>query len=133
MFKLSCASILASGAAALLWFASCAPVQADEPGLAAGHVLACDTADEVEAVLNSAGDDLSARLVAINDRYGKESCNIVTAMFYRGEEAKTVLVPDGVVRIIKVDMIGYRAGDAWMRLEKPVAQYVGVLEEATRV
>ena len=134
MLKLFYAGALASSALISLSFAADAPaVQEDQSQLSSGHVLACDTPDEVEAMLNSRGDDMSARLVAINDRYGKESCNVVTAIFYRGDEAKTVLVPDGIVRIIKVSMVGYRDGDAWTRMSKPVAQYVGVLEKATSV
>jgi hypothetical protein len=134
MLKLSHAGALASGIVALLWLASSAPpARADETELSVGHVLACDSPEEVEAVLTSSASDMSVRLAAINDRYGKESCNIVTAAFYKGDEAKTVLARDGIVHIIKVDMVGYRSGDAWMRMAKPVAQYVGVLDQATSV
>jgi hypothetical protein len=134
MLKLIYAGALASTALISLSFAATTPVSApDEAQLTSGHVLACDTAEEIEAVLNSTGDNISTRVVAINDRFGKESCNIVTAIFYRGDQAKTVLVPDGIVRIVKVNMIGYRDGEAWMRMSRPVAQYVGVLEKATSV
>jgi hypothetical protein len=134
MIKLIYAGALASTALMSLSFAANTPVsKPDGSQLSSGHVLACDTPEEVEAVLNSAGDDMSARLVKINDRFGRESCNIVTAIFYRGDQAKTVLVPDGIVRIIKVSMVGYRDGDSWMRMSKPIAQYVGVLEKATNV
>ena len=137
MRKLSRAGVMASSATALLWLGlSGSPVeaqQADQVGLTAGHVLACDTAEEVEAVLNATDSDVSARLIAVNDHFGQQSCNIVTAIFYQGDEAKTVLVPDGIVRIVKVSMVGYRSGDAWARMTTPLAQYVGVLEQATTV
>jgi hypothetical protein len=134
MRKFSRAGIMASSATALLWLGlSAAPVQAGEAGLSAGHVLACDTAEEVEAVLNATDSDLSARLIAVNDHFGQQSCNIVTAIFYQGDEAKTVLVPDGIVRIVKVNMVGYRSGGAWARMTTPLSQYVGVLEQATSV
>lgn len=117
-----------------LWFAACvSSARAEEPAPSTGHILACDTADEVEAVLNSGAGDIDARIAKINDRFGKQSCNVVTAMFYRGDEAKTVLVHDGVVRIIKVDVVGVRAGDTWMRMSRPVQQFVGVLEKALDV
>jgi hypothetical protein len=137
MRKFLRAGVMASSATALLWLSfSVPPVQAaeaDQAGLSAGHVLACDTADEVEAVLNATDSDIAVRLAAVNDRFGKLSCNVVTAIFYRGDEAKTVLVPDGIVRIVKVDLVGYRSGNAWMRVTTPLAQYVGVLEQATSV
>jgi hypothetical protein len=137
MRKLSRAGVIASSATVLLWLAFCVPpARAEEAamaGLSAGHVLACDTAEEVEAVLNATDSDLTARLIAVNDHFGQQSCNIVTAIFYRGDEAKTVLVPDGIVRIVKVSMVGYRSGDAWTRMTTPLPQYVGVLEEATGV
>jgi hypothetical protein len=140
MLKVSCAGVLSSSAVALLCLAiSAPPIRADESmpadaaSLSTGHVLACDTAEEVEAVLDSRAGDIATRVSTVNDRFGKQSCNIVTAIFYRGNEAKTVLVPDGIVRIIKVDLVGYRAGGAWMRMATPMAQYVGVLEKATSV
>jgi hypothetical protein len=137
MRKFSRAGIMASSAMTLLWLAFCVPPaqaeEADQSGLTAGHVLACDTAEEVEAVLNATDADVSVRLTAVNDHFGRQSCNIVTAIFYRGDEAKTVLVPDGIVRIVKVNMVGYRSGDAWRRMTVPLAQYVGVLEQATSV
>jgi hypothetical protein len=136
MGRFSRAGVVASSATALLWLTLAPPARAepsDEAGLTTGHVLACDTADEVEAVLNATQSDMLVRVAAINDRFGKQSCNIVTAIFYRGDEAKTVLVPDGVVRIVKVNMIGYRSGDAWLRMTIPLPLYVGVLEAATSV
>jgi hypothetical protein len=134
MSRFSPAIVLAPAAFALLCMtASAPPVRADEAGLTSGHVLACDTADEVEAVLKAGDLNLPASLASVNERFGSQSCNVVTAIFYRGDQDRTVLVPDGIVRIIKVDMVGYRSGNAWMRMTRPLSQYVGVLEDATRV
>jgi hypothetical protein len=135
MSKLSRAGVLTSAAFALVWLASSTPpVQAEETtGLAAGNVLVCDTSDEVEAVLTSKVGDMAARLNQANDRFGEEACSIVTAIFYRGDETKTVISEDGAVRIVKVDLIGFRSGDAWTRMSKPAAKYAGVLEDSTGI
>ena len=137
MMTLSRASASAAVAFVLLWLPSTPPAQAAEtdqaPSLVAGHVLVCDTPDEVEAVLASDAGDIAARLSAVDARFGKQACDVVTALFYRGDEAKIVLSSDGVVRIIKVAMVGVRAGDARMRLTTPVPQYAGVREASTGV
>jgi len=138
MSKLIGCVSLASSAVALLWVAlAAAPVRADEQpdasGLSVGHTLVCDTPQEVEAVLTSETTDMSARLVAINDRYGKESCSVLTVMFYQGDSAKTILAPAGLVHIVKVDIVGYRSGDSWLRLSRPMEQYAGVLEKGADV
>jgi hypothetical protein len=54
-------------------------------------------------------------------------------MFYKGDQAKSILSPKGVVHIIKVTMVGYQQGSAWMIMAKPMEQYAGELEDATRV
>lgn len=135
MFKLSRASVLVSSAIALAWLASSTPAaQAEETtGLAAGNVLVCDTPEEVEAVLTSQAGDMAARLTQANDHFGAQACNVVTAIFYRGDEGKTVISSDGAVRIVQVDLIGFRSGDAWLRMNKPAAKYAGVLEDSTGV
>jgi hypothetical protein len=138
MSKLFGAGILTSAAIALLWVTvGAAPVQADEEadesGLSVGHTLVCDTPQEVEAVLSATTSDMTARLIAINNRYGKESCNVLTVLFYQGDAAKTILAPEGLVHIVKVDIVGYRSGDSWLRLSKPMEQYAGVLEKGSDV
>jgi hypothetical protein len=40
---------------------------------------------------------------------------------------------DGAVHIIQVDLIGLRAGDAWLRMLKPASKYAGVLESSTNI
>lgn len=135
MSKLSRASVLASSAAALVWLAASMPAaQAEETtGLAAGNVLVCDTPEQVEAVLTSQAGDMATRLTQANARFGAQACNVVTAIFYRGDEAKTVISADGAVRIVQVDLIGFRSGDAWLRMNSPAAKYAGVLEDSTGV
>ena len=130
--------IVASCLAALLWVASGgAPARADaqeeDPSLSVGHTLVCDTAQEVEAVLMAGGADMSERIVAINNQFGKESCNVVNVLYYEGDSAKTILAPAGLVRIIEVDIVGYRSGDSWLRLSRPMEQYAGVLEKGADV
>jgi hypothetical protein len=133
MYNFSCASVLAAGAFALA-LAAAVPVQAEETsGLVAGNVLVCDTAEEVEAVLTSRSGDMNARLIQANDHYGSSACTVVTAIFYRGDEAKTVISEDGAVRIVQVDLVGLRTGDTWLRMNKPAAKYAGVLEDSTGV
>lgn len=132
MLKPSYAAILAS--TALLSLASGAPpVQAADSGISGGHILVCDTAEEVEAVLASRGANVAASLVMVNNHFGKQSCNVVTVAFYRGDEAKTMLSRDGIVRIVKVNVIGVLTADGWVSIDKPMPQYVGILEKATIV
>jgi hypothetical protein len=136
MFTLSRTSLMTSSACALLWLAACSPpVQAagEQSDLLAGHVLVCDTPEEVEAVLASDVNDMAGTLAKVNDRFGKDACNVVTAIFYEREHAKTVLSQDGAVRIIKVDMISVQSGAAWTHMARPVPQYAGVLVDSTSV
>jgi hypothetical protein len=135
MFSPTRASVLASGAIALALVTTSAPLALadDQPDLAAGDVLVCDTPQEVEAVATSSGPDLAARVGQANERFGGQACGIITAIFYKGDETKTVMSQDGAVRIIQVDLIGLRAGDAWLRMLKPASKYAGVLEASTEV
>jgi hypothetical protein len=126
--------ILATGAFALSLFGVAAlPAKAADAEISTGHILVCDTPEEVSAVLESKEKDIAERLTMANARYGKEACNVVTVAFVRGEEAKTVLVPDGVVRIVKVTVVGVQKGNAWMRMDTPMDQYAGILEAALGV
>jgi hypothetical protein len=133
--KRTLVAIAASSAIAPMWLAaSTPPALADaRTDLVAGNVLVCDTPEEVEAVLTSEARDFAARLGEANDRFGQQACSVVTAIFYKGDETKTVLSQDGAVHIIKVDLIGFRAGDAWLRMAKPAVKYAGMLEDSTNV
>ena len=134
MLGFSRASILASTIFALLVAAACAPpVQADETNLVIGHGVVCDTAEEVKAVIAPAGDDAQQRLLNVNDRYGKEACNIVTVIFYKGDEATTILTPEGIVHVVKVQVIGVKSGALWLHMQTPMDQYTAILEAASSV
>jgi hypothetical protein len=97
------------------------PVQAEEAEVTTGHVLVCDTADEVEAVLGASEGDMS-RAADDDQRALRQGImqrrhrRILSGR--RGEDG----LPDGLVRTIKVDLIGCRAGESWMRMDKPMAQ-----------
>jgi hypothetical protein len=45
---------------------------------------------------------------------------------------KVILVPDGVVRILRVSVVGVETQDGW-RAIAPIPQFIGVLERATMV
>jgi hypothetical protein len=139
MLKLSSKSIAALALSSAFWFSASPlnadPMQtlADDSGPSTGHVVACNTPDEVEAFLASHSPDAEARLVAVNGHFGKQSCNIVTVAFYKTVDVKVILVPDGVVRIIKAQVVGVETEDGWEMIDKPMPQFVGVLESATMV
>jgi len=131
MLGLYFGNVVAAGAVALAAFGG--GVQAKTPELSVASIMLCDQPDQVEAFVKTSGDDLSARLTEINSRFGKEACTVVTAAFYRGQEAKTVLVHDGIVRIVKMEIVGVRQGGTWVGFQAPVEQYGGVREPATQV
>jgi hypothetical protein len=134
MPKLCYATVLPGAFIALFWLAACTPpVQAQEAKLSIGHGVVCDTPEEVEAVVTPSLDDVTGRLESVNDRFGKESCNIVTAVFYKGDVAKSVLISEGIVHIVKVKVLGVQVADMWMQMGAPKEQYVGVLEPAESV
>jgi hypothetical protein len=121
------------------WLSS-TPIRADPfqvlsegSAVSAGHVLICDTPQELEAFLNKRDGDVAARVVAVNSFYGTESCTVVTVAFVKQFEAKVVLVPNGIVRIIKVNVVGIETQGGWTRFNKPLSRYLGVLEDATMV
>jgi hypothetical protein len=139
MLKLSSKGIAALALSSAFWlgasplYATPSQTLAESYGLSTGHVLACDTPDEVEAFVASHSTDAEARLVAVNRRFGKQSCNIDTVAFYKIDNVKVILVPDGVVRIIKVNVVGVETDDGWEVVGKPMPKFVGVLDSATMV
>jgi hypothetical protein len=139
MRKLSSQNITALALSSAFWlsasplYANPSQTLAEGSGLSTGHVVACNTSDEVEAFVASHSADAEARLVAVNGQFGKQSCNIVTVAFYKSNDVKVILVPDGVVRIIKVNVVGVETDDGWEMIDKPMPQFVGVIENATMV
>jgi ApbE superfamily uncharacterized protein (UPF0280 family) len=138
MLKITLKSIAALVLSSAFWLSaaplSANPMQtlAEGSDLSTGHVLSCNTPDEVEAFVASHSTDAEARLVAVNSHFGKQSCNIVTVAFYKTDDVKVILVPDGVVRIVKLNVVGVETEDGWQTIE-PMPQFVGVLESATMV
>ena len=131
MLKLSHPGMLASTAFALLWLALCAPpTRADEKQLSVGRGFICNTAEELEAVLTPNEKEISIRLQNVNKRFGEEACTFATSVFYSHEDAKTVLTPEGIVRVEKVQLVGYLVGDE-LQIAKPAEQYFGALEAMT--
>jgi hypothetical protein len=130
MLRFTPASILASTVfAALLVFTNTQPVQADGTNLAHGRGVVCDTAEEVKAVVAPSSND-EQRLLEVNDRFGKEACTIVTVIFYKGDEEATMLIPEGVVHVVKVQVIGVKSGSLWLHMRMPMDQYTAILEAA---
>ena len=107
--------------------------QAANETLSLGQGLVCDTAEEVEAVVKPDHKDIAKSVDAVNRRFGKDACNVLTAAFYRGRDAKAVLAPEGVIRVVEVKVVGVKAGEAWLSLTEPKQQYVAILDEATSV
>jgi len=118
---------------ALLAVACAHPVFAGETNLTIGHGVVCDTAEEVKAIIAPAGSGMQQRLLNINDHYGKEACNIVTVIFYRGDEEATILIPEGIVHVVKVQVIGVRSGPRWLHMKTPMDQYTAILEASLSV
>jgi hypothetical protein len=134
MLNVSVCRILASSMLASLWLTSSAiAADAAPTALTAGHGVLCDTQEELAAFVSNNKDDAAAKLTAVNDKYGKESCTVLSALFYKGDEVSEVLAPEGIVHVFKVQIVEYRLGDDWVHLSKPMDQYVGVLERATTV
>jgi hypothetical protein len=115
----------------VLSVAACSkPALADETKLTVGHGVICDTAEEVKAMVSPAESDMHKRLVNVNDHYGKEACNIVTVAYFRGDEESTMLIPDGIVHVVKVQVVGFKSGPMWLRMNAPMDQYTAILEAA---
>lgn len=128
------ASILASTVFAVLSISVCSqPSQADEAKLTVGHGVVCDTAEEVKAVIAPPDSGVQQRLLNVNDRFGKDACTIVTVVFYKGDEDSTMLIPEGVVHVVKVQVIGVQYGSLWIHMKTPMDQYTAILEAAASV
>jgi hypothetical protein len=110
-----------------------APAQSPSD-LAAGHGLVCDTAEEVEAFVGAGADEkVDAALARVNGRFGTGACSILTSVFRRCEQADTVMIPDGIVRITRIEIVGVADGSALVRLKEPKVQYTPIFEKAESV
>jgi hypothetical protein len=98
-----------------------------------GHAIVCDTQDELEAVVKPSSDDVATRMKAINARFGPSACNDVVAIFVEGELADVMVVPDGVIKVLKVKIVAIEIGAAWLKAATPMDQFAAVHEPATNV
>jgi hypothetical protein len=117
----------------VLWLSSIASAE-PSAGLSMSRTLVCDTAEEVNAYVDGDPQErTTAALARVNGVYGKDACNVVTTLFRKGEQANTVLLPDGIVRITRIEIFGVVANGSLIRLASPQTQYAPVFENATRV
>jgi hypothetical protein len=124
--------LLAYVALGVLWLGSIA--SAEPVGLSMSRTVVCDTAEEVSAYMDGdPREETMAALARVNGKYGKDACNVVTTLFRKGEQTDTVLLPDGIVRITKIEIFGVVANGSLIRLATPQTQYAPVFEKATRV
>jgi hypothetical protein len=93
----------------------------------------CATGEEIEAAVGIYGQDLSGVLSRVNDRFGQQSCNVLTAVYLRSSEIRSVLVPEGIVHVLKVRLVGFESGAAWRKMPTSMEQYVAVFEKTTLV
>jgi hypothetical protein len=128
------ASVLKTAVFAALILANCSnQVFAGDSTLTIGHGVVCHTADEVKAIIAPAENDMQARLLNVNDRYGKQACSVATIAFYRGDDEAAMLVPQGVVHVVKVQIVGLKQGPSWLRMETAADQYTAILDDAQGV
>jgi hypothetical protein len=109
------------------------PARLEQPQPSIGYGMFCDTGEEIEAAVGIYSHDIADVLSRVNERFGHESCNVLTAAYVRSEETRTVLVEEGIVHVIKVSLVGFRSGSDWRQMPVPREQYVAVFEKATRV
>jgi hypothetical protein len=102
--------------------------------LTMSDLLVCDTPDEVQTFVNGdLGEEIGLALHRVNDRYGASACSAGTVLFKVAGQIGTVAIPDGVVRIAKIEVYGKVVDGALQPLMAPQTQYAPVFEKATRV
>jgi hypothetical protein len=112
---------------------SAVTAQADQERPTLGQGVFCDTVDEVQAAVRIPDVDVENVLSKVNDRFGKESCNVLTGVYIEKNISATVLVATGIVNVTRVELVGFRHDGSWMLMKHPMEQYIGVFERATRV
>jgi hypothetical protein len=111
-----------------------APAQSQGQRLATAHGLVCDTAEEVEAFVGANPDEnVDVALARVNNRFGTGACSILTSVFRRCEQADTVMIPDGILRITRIEIVGVANGSALVALKQPKVQYTPIFEKADSV
>lgn len=112
---------------------SAAQASADQQKPTIGRGMFCDTSAEVQAAVRIRDHDIENVLSKVNDRFGKESCNVLTGVYIEKDVSGAVLVPAGIVHITRVELIGFRHDGAWMVISHPMEQYIGIFEKTTDV
>jgi hypothetical protein len=132
---MSASSLGAVGLAACLSLGFCGlstasapqPARASAPQFTVGNILLCDKPEQVEAFFASAK---ASAQVAVSPT-PTASCGLVTAVFRTETAGKTILLSNGILHVVKIEMVGMRASDSWVKMSKPFTGFAGVLEAAT--
>lgn len=128
-FRVSCTVLFI---AALIWgigFLGIHKARADDaPQL--GQGLVCDSQEQIEAFVALNKDDSPTALEAVNAKYGKDSCGILTVAYLKGDEVSTVKAPGGLVHVTRIRIVGIYDGHSWMRLAEPYGQFTPFFEKA---
>jgi hypothetical protein len=109
------------------------PARLEQMQPSIGYGMFCDTGEEIEAAVGIYSHDIADVLLRVNARFGHESCNVLTAAYVRSEETRTVLVPEGIVHVIQVKLVGFQSSAGWRQMRAPMEQYAAIFEKATRV
>jgi len=126
--------MLALVALGFLWLSTLGASSEPSVGLTMSRTLVCDTPEEVEAFVG--GDwheQIDTALARVNNQYGEDACNVVSAIFKKSDQANTILISDGVIRVTKIEIFGFVANGSLLPLAKPVIQFAPVFEPATSV
>jgi hypothetical protein len=111
-----------------------AEANSEDGDLTVARGLVCDTPEEVQAFVGLNPDEKADdALASINGRFGTNACSILTTVFRKGAETNTLAIPQGIVRIVQVEIVGVVDGPAIMQLKNPRTQFAPIFEEATGV
>ena len=127
-------SLVLGGAAlfALAGFAALPARAADK--VLMGQTVACDSAQEVKSFVAGKTDERArAALNRVNHHYGKDACSVETLVFAPENKAAAVITPEGLVEIIKVQVLGVVDGSQFKELARPLTQYVPAIAKGLEV
>jgi hypothetical protein len=110
------------------WNVVTAKADQEKPSIGLG--MFCDTGEEISAAVGIHDQDIDKVLSNVNARFGKESCNLLMGVYVTKDVSNTLVVPTGVVQILRVDLIGFRHNGAWLVMSHPMEQYIGVFQKA---
>lgn len=105
-------------------------VKAQEAKMGIG--LVCDTQEQIESLYRDyKASELQTRLAVVNAQ--SKACAFLHIAYVGAEEVSKLPVPDGFVRILKVQVIGSLIGNMWAKIEPEDIQYIAVFEKAQGV